>query len=159
MFVDDAHSLTESKLVSLLHLKPQRLVLTGSSLHNVFGRVAISHLKLGIQFLMKGSTHRLFEHCFYQCGRESNVSERIPQLESVQSLIGNLILFDLQYLREIGARKWQDLEEVYFIAELLSQLSAALFRLEQGQSFKQRSFGKLQIAICVPFEWMIRRYN
>lgn len=48
------------------------------------------------------------------------------------SFIGQLVLFDLGYLREIGSRHWQDLEEVYFVADLLTQLSSALAKFDQG---------------------------
>jgi len=48
VLLDDTHNLTESQLVSLLHLKPQRLVMTGSTKSNVFGRIAIQPFKLSM---------------------------------------------------------------------------------------------------------------
>lgn len=70
------------------------------------------------------------------------------------------MVFDLAYLREIGARAWQDCEDVYFVSELLVYISLQLTKMDpQTATFKERQMNKLKIAVTVPFEWMVATYT
>ena len=51
------------------------------------------------------------------------MTDRRQKYQGLAKIIPNLVTFDLAYLREIGARQWQDCEEAYFVAELLTYIS------------------------------------
>ena len=57
---------------------------------------------------MSGINYKLYEVCFGKIGREFNSkSERSKEnLKFIAKIIPNLMVFDLAYLREIGARHW-----------------------------------------------------
>ena len=69
-------------------------------------------------------------------------------------------MFNLAYLREIGARHWQDVEDAYFAAELLIYTAQQLKKLDPHTStFKDRQIDRVKIAVTVPFDLMVSQYT
>ena len=105
---------------------------------------------------MSGPSYRLYESCFGKAGRE--FSDKLHRFEVLAKLIPTLTVFVLAYLRELGARQWQDCEDVYFLCELLSFVSAQLNKNE-SVALNERLMSKFKIAVVVPFEWMVCVYS
>ena len=95
-------------------------------------------------------------------------------LDIVSKLINKLVFFDLSYLREMGrGQRWRDNEEVYFVANLLSQLSFAIKRFVQETMKRSEQFAKkikctfhensilskCTIGIVVPFPNLVVKYE
>lgn len=81
---------------------------------------------------MSGPGYRLYESCFGKSGKE--YSDHKHRFQALSNFIPFLVVFDLAYLREIGARQWQDCEDAYFISELLQYVAGQLHKLDQANT-------------------------